>query len=254
MKNGSVDEYGTHPVQMSWIEEFVEYKERFDEENTLGSAMLPMFKKFLRNAGIIEKNNSWNKLTQVLLNYGLSSEKVWALMLANLANSSQVGWLINNLKFNEYYTQAEIKNMLLETVTTKTGPGNVANSYRRMADLPFSKIGFGNVIGTGKDGFIFNRTAWDNPVPEVILYSLYKFAEACGDYYQFSLETLMDDSIERNGVSPTRIFGIDREEMVRILNGLSINYPEFISVSFTLDLDNITLRDNKTSDDVLGLF
>ena len=42
--------------------------------------------------------------------------------------------------------------------------------------------------------------------------------------------------------------------MVRILNGLSINYPEFISVSFTLDLDNITLREDKTSADVLTLF
>jgi phosphoadenosine phosphosulfate reductase len=64
----------------------------------------------------------------------------------------------------------------------------------------------------------------------------------------------MDDSVERNGVSPTRMFGLDRDEMVRILNGLSINYPEFISASFTLDLDNITLRDDKTSEDVLELF
>ena len=91
-------------------------------------------------------------------------------------------------------------------------------------------------------------------MPEVILYALYKFAEACGDYYQFSLETLMDDSIERDGVSPSRLFGLDRDDMVRILNGLSINYPEFISASFTLDLDNITLRDEKSSEDVLALF
>ena len=76
---------------------------------------------------------------------------------------------------------------------------------------------------------------------------------ACGDYYQFSLETLLDNSIERDGVSPTRIFGLDHETMVRILNGLSINYPEFISVSFTLDLDNITLREDKRAEDVLQL-
>ena len=82
---------------------------------------------------------------------------------------------------------------------------------------------------------------------------IYKFAEACGEYFQFSLETLLDDSIERDGVSPSRIFGLDKDTMVRILNGLSINYPEFISASFTLDLDNITLRDDKTSADVLFL-
>ena len=45
--------------------------------------------------------------------------------------------------------------------------------------------------------------------------------------------------------------------MVRILNGLAVNYPEFISASFTLDLDTITLRptgSELTSEDVLKLF
>ena len=98
------------------------------------------------------------------------------------------------------------------------------------------------------------RKSWSNPVSEVILYSLYKFAKACGDYYQFRLRTLLDDSIERDGVSPTRIFGLDRETMIPILNGLSVNYPDFISASFTLDLDNITLDPEKTSADVLQIF
>ena len=64
----------------------------------------------------------------------------------------------------------------------------------------------------------------------------------------------MDDSIERAGVSPSLIFGLDRDSMIMILNGLSINYSDFISASFTLDLDNITLRDNKKSADILALF
>ena len=42
--------------------------------------------------------------------------------------------------------------------------------------------------------------------------------------------------------------------MEKLLTGLSINYPEFIDVSFTLNLDNITLNGDKTSKDVLNLF
>lgn len=64
---------------------------------------------------------------------------------------------------------------------------------------------------------------------------------------------LLNHEIESDGISPTQIFGLDRTTMERILNGLSNNYPDFISVSFTLDLDNINLKD-KTSDDVLSLF
>lgn len=42
--------------------------------------------------------------------------------------------------------------------------------------------------------------------------------------------------------------------MEKVLNGLAINYPEFISVAFNLDLDNINLKQDKSSDDVLKLF
>ena len=63
----------------------------------------------------------------------------------------------------------------------------------------------------------------------------------------------MDETIEREGVSPTAIFGIDRETMVRILNGLAINYPDYISASFSFDLDTITLRKEKKSEDILEL-
>ena len=98
------------------------------------------------------------------------------------------------------------------------------------------------------------REPWSNPDPLVILYSLYKFAEACGGYYQFTLSTLMDSAIERDGISPTEIFGLSGETMEKFLNGLSINYPEFIKCSFKMDLDSITLREDKTSQDVLTLF
>ncbi|NLC75515.1 MAG: phosphoadenosine phosphosulfate reductase, partial [Clostridiales bacterium] len=76
----------------------------------------------------------------------------------------------------------------------------------------------------------------------------------CGGYYQFTLSRLLNHDIDSDGVSPTEIFGIDRDQMEKLLTGLSVNYPEFINASFTLDLDNITLRSEKTSQDVLTLF
>jgi phosphoadenosine phosphosulfate reductase len=98
------------------------------------------------------------------------------------------------------------------------------------------------------------RTPWKSVDQKVILYNLYKFAEACGDYKQFTLTRLMDSDVESDGITPSQIFGLDKETLTAVLNGLSANYPEFIHVSFTLDLDNITLSDDKTSKDVLDLF
>ncbi|MGX8706946.1 MAG: hypothetical protein ACSW8J_10245, partial [bacterium] len=99
-----------------------------------------------------------------------------------------------------------------------------------------------------------SRQTWHTPIPEVILYGLFKFAEACGGYYQFSLSYLMDEDIERDGISPTTIFGLDRNTMIGILNGLAINYPDYISVSISLDLETITLKKDKKAEDVLQLF
>jgi len=88
----------------------------------------------------------------------------------------------------------------------------------------------------------------------VVLYGLYKFAEKCNDYKEFTLATLLNDSIDRDGISPTRIFGLDRDDMIPILLGLSAKYPDFINASFTHDLEKITLARDKSSQDVLNLF
>lgn len=88
----------------------------------------------------------------------------------------------------------------------------------------------------------------------VVLYALYRFAEKCNLDREFSVAYLKDDTIERDGVSPIRMFGLyDEEELKSILLGLSSAYPEFINATFTNDLQTVTLRD-KTSDDVLNLF
>lgn len=255
MSSRSIDEYGTHPLKIEWLEQFVLYKDEFDEKQTkLGYAMVPMFKKYLRNAGLINKDNSWNEFTELFFKTDLQEEFIWALMMINLAYSSQVGWLVHNVKFDQIYTQKELGELLLPFISTKTGPKNIPNAYKHMSKTRLSSVGFGSVVDKSENGFLYVRKSWENPIPEVILYSLYKFAEACGDYYQFTLEILLDDTIERDGVSPTRIFGLDKDTMIRILNGLAVNYPDFISVSFTLDLDNITLRPDKSSADVLQLF
>ena len=87
----------------------------------------------------------------------------------------------------------------------------------------------------------------------VVLYALYKFAEACNDYKEFTLAWMMNDDIERDGISPTRLFGLEYEDTKSILMGLTAKYPDFINATFTNDLDKISLTD-KTSKDVLRLF
>ena len=252
-KNMSLNSYSHHAPKMDWIRQYFKYKNDFDSNHTLGSQMYSFFKRFLRDANLLNEKG-FSETAEVVDGLGYENPIAWGIIFVNLCYSPQINWYVNTVGFGDYQTKQQLAALMLEAGAKESWTNDIFSSLTRLTELPLGQIGLGQIDKTDKKNPIISRTVWYDPSPEVVLYSLYKFAEACGEYYQFSLETLLDDSIERDGVSPSRIFGLDRDTMVRILNGLSINYPEFISASFTLDLDNITLRDDKTSADVLSLF
>lgn len=279
MEGTKLDRYFSFGVRMDWIVIYCKYDGNAEFWNSRGDGEVvnkktDAFKTFVLDAGLayFDKKAIGDKytkciptvLTSVVKQLGPKSECAWALILCNLVYTDAFYWHTKFLKPGIVYTPELIENLLKDYMPNDTkglGKRNVISALKIfMATTPLGKskiFADCDIVEKPNGDIIFNsisRTSWSDPVPEVILYSLFKFAEACGDYYQFTLEILLDDSIERDGVSPTQIFGLDRDTMVRILNGLSVNYPAFISASFTLDLDNITLNSEKTSADVLQLF
>lgn len=254
-----INRYLSIGVDYHWIKDYLE-----NSENEPGNRKTDVMFTFLSDAGMVQKR----KLTsfgEFVCNLGLECVTTWALIICNLAYTPAFRWYIENIPFGMVYTDKQLEIDLSEA--TPKDRSEFWNGFKNILDsnsvLKSNELGFGLPDisvkslknGTEQKRMVsLTRTSWSSPVPEVILYALYKFAEACGDYYQFSLSTLMDDTIERDGVSPTRIFGLDRDTMVRLLNGLSGNYPDYISASFTLDLETITLNREKTAADVLALF
>lgn len=255
MNKTSLDRYAAHGPKIEWFKEFLRLGAKFKSENTLGNNQVPMFYKFLRDSGLVNGDLE-TRLAEKLRETNMEDEVIWSIILVNLCTTSEVQWFIRNTNVSEATSQSKLISILSNTENVSVSAlKSIPVALKRISQLPLSTVGFGTSIKSSSEdgGALFIRTTWKNPNDKVILYSLYKFAEVCDQYYQFTLSDLFNDTIERNGVSPTQIFGIKREEMTNILTGLSINYPEFISASFSLDLDNITLRENKTSEDVLNL-
>lgn len=249
----SLNCYSHFGPKMEWIKQFFEYRDNFDSQNDLGSQMFSFFKRFLRDSKLIDANNKFSRTAKIMNILGLDDASGWGLLLSNLAYTPQIGWFIRHCNFNEQFEKKYICSLLVNDGAKESWVNDIWSAYSRFLDLPFSNIGLGTPYKESGKTIAFTRMAWVDPDPKVILYSLYKFSEACGDYKQFTLTRLLNHEIESDGISPTQIFGLDRKTMERILSGLANNYPDFISVSFTLDLDNINLKD-KTSEDVLSLF
>lgn len=259
-KMGSVDRYGNMGIEYEWVRKYFDKKDEFwASPHGLGTNMVKYLKCFLNDSEITEKGK-FADFGVVIDTIGIEEINAWALLVCNLVYTSEYNWWIKNTVVGQTYTTEAIISMLGDDMSSNS-KSHIASAYK---NIFISTSQVGSDLGLGicdyevrKDRRYLDsitRGTWQNPDPRVILYSLYKFAEGCGGYYQFTLSRLLNHDIDSNGVSPTEIFGIDRDQMEKLLTGLSVNYPEFINASFTLDLDNITLRSEKTSQDVLTLF
>ena len=239
----SLNCYSHHAPKMDWFHQYFQYRNEFKDKHSLGSQMFKFYKRFLRDAGLMDADGKFSSMASTIEKIGLNEPVSWAIMLVNLTDAPELHWYVKRLKMSETYPREYALSLLVEDGAKESWVGDIWNAFGRLVDLPFSEVGMGTSEKKGQHIISIQRTPWQTPDARVILYSLYKFAENCGGYYQFPLSRLMDFDVEGDGISPAEIFGLDREQMTKLL-----------SASFTLGLDNITLREEKTSADVLDLF
>ena len=261
-KMGSVDRYGNIGIEYEWVVDYFTKKDGFWEDNELGTNKIKNMKSFLSDAGItLPKKNTITPFGEKIATIGIETEAAWGIIISNLAYTAELNWWVMNTSCGMTYTPIQLQSMLSDKVASENSQKHIVSAFKNIFasnEILGKALGLGVCLLKEKSSnrvlIEIQRTTWQHPIPEVILYSLFKFAEACDGYYQFSLSTLMDDSLERDGISPSRMFGLDRDTMIGLLNNLSTHYPEFIRASFTLDLETITLSEDKSAEDVLNLF
>ena len=247
----SLNSFADHAPKRDWLVSFFDLKEAFFTEHTLGPMMYDMFRRFLRDAGLNEKNH-FTPFAVLISNIGWESETALGLMLVNLAmDNPQIMWYVNNLDIGVYYERKRVEDMLVSLDVKPKDAKSIVKAFKRIVDTPFgTTLNFGYVT----DDYDLVRLKCVITDNRVVLYALYRFAERCNLDKEFNVSYLFNENVERDGVSPVRLFGLyDAEELRSILLGLTERYPTFINATYTNDLQTITLRD-KTSADVLKLF
>lgn len=254
-KMKSLNTFADHAPKPEWISDFFRDGTGYLTNNNLGPMQITKFKRFLSDAGLIAKNKT-TSFFDVVKQLGVNSEESWGLILANLANGNpQVAWYVRNMETNRPYAAQEVIDMLAPCGVKEKDARSILKSFKRLCETPLGKrLVFGIFSDEGHALASIARTKPVVPSPRVFLYGLYRFAEACGGYWEFPLSRLMDFSVEAEGISPAQIFALAREEAEALLNGLAHAHPDFVTFTTTHDLELVRLDDGKTSEDVLNLF
>lgn len=248
--------FNTHAPKTEWIKFFFDKGNNFFTLNQMGAPQVKSFKHFLIDSELIDsKSLKISEQFNLIKKFGTDSATAWGLILVNLVyNNKQVRWYVDNMPIGKTFSAKEIKDKLISMEISTTNASHITSAFKRLCEIPLgTELNFGTTTSDGRNLATLTRTKARIDDGRVVLYAMYKFAEATDGWYQFNLTRLMSDTSSA-GVSPSKIFGIGREEMEQFMNGLSTKYPDFINATFTHDLEKISLVAEKTSQDVLDLF
>ncbi len=259
-KKASLNTFADHAPKGEWLRDFFGNLETFLVDNSLGKMQIAFFRRFLTDAGLVSgksKKMVASDLSKTISSLGWENSLSWGLILANLvANNPQMRWHVDNLPVGSTHTGKEVEEMLQAADVAAKDARSIRKSFKRLVELPLgTRLNWGSYYEEGRGNATMGRRACRLSPDDwlAILYSPYLFAERSDNLMQFTLTRLLDDAIVSGGASPAKLFGLGREEMVSSLSGLGKAHPDFLSVTFTHDLEKISLREGKTSADVLAL-
>ena len=246
----SLNTMSNHAPKTEWFTAFFAKKEDFFADHGLGPEQISFFKRFLKDAGLTEKT-ALTLFANLILDIGWDTDTALGLVLINLANENpQIDWYIKNLEVGKTYARKTVEDMLINFDIKPPVAKSMCGAFKRLTETPFgTKLNWGYVSESGD----ISRTVCNVSDPRVILYGLYIYNEKANAHYEFRLNSFYEN-VEQDGIPPTCIFGLDRQTVEPMLRWLSANYNDFINYSDTNDLCKISLREDKTPDDVLDLF
>ena len=256
MSAKNIDRYKNFGLRLDWVDIFFENPDEFWSNERLGTHMFKSFEKWGKEAKLIDALNSPTSCVSAMSNLGADNPIVWGYIFSNIAyNSSIFNWFIRNTDYETEYQVADLLIMLGDEYSETTKKNALSALKDTIKSSPIGwLLGQGECEMKGKQVVSIRRSGWQEPEPLVILYCLYLFAEHSDGLYSFTLSELLEDSDEREAMSPKLIFGTGRETLMSILQGLANDYSNFIQVDFNKGImDNIFLVRDKSARDVIDL-
>lgn len=255
------DKYRNFGFRQVFYAHFVECGIDCFNMSVLGKDQYKSLRQWLGDAGVLKKTLKNGKETvalelttlgQKLISLGPYNPFPWAIMWANLAYDSIVAHCFClNVESGDSFDNSYLIDCLDPNIDEKYRKQAVNSLLSTFRDSP---IGAAIKQGINIDKNLYLRAGWDYPHAAALLYALYLYAERTGRY-SFTFTDLVNahNNPDGAGMSPADIFGIDVKNFREHVQGLAVDFPKYIRVSFVANLDNIILEPGISSLDILVL-
>lgn len=254
----TINRYNNFGFRHKWLSYFMGHVETFFDNNDHGlnvTNQLPPFTNWLRDAEVLipngkEVTDKGIKLSQA---FSESPDMVWEILWVNLNYNSEIcAWYSANTEYNRQYTKEELEKLLEETLpqysssVRKNAFGALQNTFVMSPLGDNLRIGVVNKVNNKP---VFIRNAHNDLSLVATAYSLYRYAESAGRYSLTVSEFYNPE--QKEGI--VRQFGIERDAFEQNLRSLEADSNHVLRSELKMGLDNIILREDLTSDDILRL-
>ncbi len=244
-----LDRYCTFGLRKQWVDEYFSLGDEWWGKAMIGPKQYTSARSWLADAEILEGGHL-SALGTRLAAVGTDSDLFWAVVWTNWSvHSPLIRWFVSTVPAGSAIARDQLPDMMGQDTSERTRQNALQSLFQLFRHTPLGdRFALGHVEWSGTKVVSLQRPSGLKVPPLAILYALYRYAES-ESRYGMTLGEICEASSE----GPAATFGLTEADVTPALTGLASNYPDWISVEFARDLDNIYLRQDRHSADVLLL-
>ncbi len=240
-------------LRRDWLILFLQNPDNCFSDINLGPRQIDSLKTWLRESELLDKNNKPTTIAKLLSELVNNESVIWGVIWTNLYyNVNLIKWYLDTFDWNTSVSRDELLAKLMESdsqAREKTAKNAISTLLNFFDSSPVGselKIGIIEKIGNKR----YVKKIGTNEINSlVVAYTLYKAAENI-ERKDFTISELYSNDFEGG---PYKLFGISRDRLERILRGLQEDKEQILKVDLIADLDNIHLRNDISSVDIIEI-
>lgn len=245
-------------MRSNWVEKYFDTYETFFDNNDHGlnpKYQVPPFINWLREALILDqdgKNIAESGLYMAKV-FATKPQSVWEVIYIGLCENSEIcSWFQGAIDFNRNYSREEM-DIILQDSYPNLKDRTIRNPFNSLLNT-FKESPLGSSIPVGvlskeKNKVMLTRQPHSDISLVAVAYSLFRYAER-QKRYSLTVSEFYDEN-QKEGIY--RQFGINRDTFERLLLSLQEEGNHVLRAELNMGLDNIILRDDLKSIDILKL-